>query len=193
MFLTKSLFAYFMKILVTYFSKTNNTKKIAEAIHEITSQNNDSTLKNFKGLKVTELNDYDLVFLGAACHHSDLAPPVLKFIKKIPESSAFKLAGFVTHSTYPPEGSERHAELFEQWAGKCEKTFERLQKEKEIDYKGFFRCMGKPSKPIEIFVHKKIITEDEEWKEYKVEVAKHPDATDIENAKEFAKEILDKC
>ncbi len=182
-----------MKILVTYFSKTGNTKKIAEAIHEITTQNNDSTLKNFKNLKVTELVDYDLVFLGSACHHSDLAPPVLKFIKKIPESPTFKLAGFVTHSTYPPEGSKRHAELFAQWAGKCEKTFDKLQSEKKIDYKGFFRCMGKPSKPIEIFIHAKIITGDEEWEEYKPEVKKHPDEIDIENAKKFAKEILDKC
>ena len=182
-----------MRILVTYFSKTNNTKRIAEAIHEITSMNNDSTLKNFKNLKVTELSDYDLVFLGSACHHSDLAPPVLKFIKKIPDSPTFKLAGFVTHSTYPPEGSEKHAELFERWAGKCEKTFERLQNEKQIDYKGFFRCMGKPSKPIEIFVHKKIITEDEEWKEYKEEIVKHPNETDIENAKRFAEGILNQC
>ena len=182
-----------MKILVTYFSKTGNTKRIAEAIHEITSQSNDSILRNFKDLKVKELNNYDLIFFGSACHHSNLAPPVLRFIKKIPESPVFKLAGFVTHSTYPPEGSERHAELFEQWAGKCEKTFEKLQKEKEIDYKGFFRCMGVPSKPIERFIHAKIITEEEEWKEYLEEVVKHPDEKDIENAKLFAKEILDKC
>ena len=182
-----------MKILVTYFSKTGNTKKIAEAIHEITSLNNDSTLKNFKNLKVKELNDYDLIFFGSACHHSDLAPPVLRFIKKIPVSPEFKLAGFITHSTYPPEGSERHAELFEQWAGKCERTFERLQNEKKIDYKGFFRCMGVPSKSIEIFIHAKIITEEGEWEEYMEEVVKHPDETDIENARKFAKEILDVC
>ena len=182
-----------MKILVTFFTKTGNTKKIAEAIHEITSQNNDSTLKNFKNLKIKELNNYDLVFLGSACHHADLAPPVLRFIRKIPISPVFKLAGFVTHSTYPPEGSERHAELFEQWAGKCEKTFERLQNEKGINYKGFFRCMGVPSKPIEMFIHSKIITGDEEWKEYMEEVVKHPDEADIENAKIFAKNVLDSC
>jgi len=182
-----------MKILVTYFSKTGNTKRIAEAIHEITSLNNDSTLKNFKDLKVKELNEYDLVFFGSACHHADLAPPVLRFIKKIPEPPLFKLAGFVTHSTYPPEGSERHAVLFEQWAGKCEKTFERLQNEKEIDYKGFFRCMGVPSKSIERFIHAKIITEEDEWEEYLEEVVTHPDGKDIENAKAFAKEILDVC
>ena len=183
----------FMKILVTYFSKTSNTKMIAEAIHEITSQNNDSTLKDFKNLKAKELSDYDLVFLGSACHHSNLAPPVLKFINKIPMLPTLKLAGFITHSTYPPEDSERHAELFERWAGKCKKTFEQLKNEKKIDYKGYYRCMGKPSKPIETFVHKKIITNDDEWGEYLLEVGKHPNETDIENAKKFAEEILSKC
>ena len=179
-----------MKVLVTYFSKTGNTKMIAEAIHKITSQSNESTLKDFKKLKVQELNDYDLIFLGSACHHSNLAPPVLKFLKKIPQSSDFKLAGFVTHSTYSPEKSERHAKLFEEWAGKCERTFENLQNETKIDFRGFYRCMGKPSRLIEAFIHKKIITEDEEWAEYIVEVDKHPNETDVKKAKEFAQEIL---
>ncbi len=182
-----------MKILVTYYSETGNTKKIAEAIHEIALQNHDSILKNFKELSVDELENYDLVFLGSACHHANLAPPVLRFVEKIPVSPKLKLAGFVTHSTYPPEGSDRHAELFEQWASKCSKTYKTLQNEKNIDYKGYFRCMGVPSKPIEGFIHAQIITEDEEWAEYIAEVVKHPDETDIENAKKFAQEILDKC
>ncbi|MCK4973021.1 MAG: flavodoxin domain-containing protein [Candidatus Heimdallarchaeota archaeon] len=182
-----------MKILVTYYSQTGNTKMIAEAIHEVASQNNISILKDFKDLKVEELDNYELVFLGSACHHADLAPPVLRFVEKIHESPKFKLAGFVTHSTYPPEGSDRHAEMFEQWGSKCRKTYEKLQTEKNIDYKGYFRCMGVPSKPIEDFIHAKIVTEEEEWAEYLDVIAKHPDEKDIENAKEFAKEILDKC
>ncbi len=179
-----------MKILVTYYSETGNTKMIAEAIHTIASQNNDSTMKDFKDLTVEELANYDLVFLGSACHHADLAPPVLRFVDKIPKSPKFKLAGFVTHSTYPPEGSERHAELFEQWASKCRKTFEILQTEKNVDYKGYFRCMGVPSKPIEGFINAQIVTDDEEWAEYMEIVVKHPDEKDIKNAKKFAKEVI---
>ncbi|MBY9001706.1 MAG: flavodoxin domain-containing protein [Candidatus Heimdallarchaeota archaeon] len=182
-----------MEVLVTYYSQTGNTKIIAEAIHEIASQNNDSTLKDFKDLKVEELDNYDLVFLGSACHHADLAPPVLRFVEKIPESPKFKLAGFVTHSTYTPEGSERHAEFFEQWASKCSKTYEKLQTEKSVDYKGYFRCMGVPSKPIEGFIHAQIITDEDEWAEYLNVIVKHPNEIDVENAKKFAKEILDKC
>ncbi len=161
--------------------------------NEIASQNNDSTLKDFKDLKVEALDNFDLVFLGSACHHADLAPPVLKFVETIPESPKFKLAGFVTHSTYPPEGSDRHAEMFEQWGSKCSKTYEKLQTEKNIDYKSYFRCMGIPSKPIESFINAKIVTDDKEWAEYIEIVAKHPDEKDIENAKKFAKEIIKKC
>ncbi len=182
-----------MKILVTYFSQTGNTKKIAEAIHETISQNHDSFLKDFNEITIDELDLYDLVFLGSACHHANLAPPVLKFIENIPKSPKFKLAGFVTHSTYPPEGSERHAEMFEQWGSKCAKTYERLQNEKGIDYKGYFRCMGIPSKPIEQFINKQIIPDEDEWAEYIDVIVKHLDESDIENAKKFAKEVLDKC
>ena len=182
-----------MKILITYYSETGNTKMIAEAIHAITSQNNDSVLKDFKDLKVEELDNYDLVFLGSACHHADLAPPVLRFVETIPESPKFKLAGFVTHSTYPPEGSDSHAEMFEQWGSKCSKTYEKLQTEKNIDYKGYFRCMGVPSKPIEGFIHNEIITDKDEWIEYLEEIVKHPNEIDVENAKKFAKDILAKC
>ncbi|MCE7740926.1 MAG: hypothetical protein GOP50_00580 [Candidatus Heimdallarchaeota archaeon] len=182
-----------MKILVTYFSQTGNTKQIAEAIHEVTSQSNDSFLRDFNEITVSELDDYDLVFLGSACHHANLAPPVLKFIETMPSSPNFKLAGFVTHATYPPEGSEYHAEMFEKWGSLCAKTYEKLQNEKNIDYKGYFRCMGIPSKPIEQFINQQIIPDEEEWAEYIAVIVKHPDVSDIENAKKFAKEILDKC
>ena len=53
--------------------------------------------------------------------------------------------------------------------------------------------MGVPSSPIKGFINAEIITEEEEYAEYIEVVNKHPDETDLENAKQFAKEILDKC
>jgi len=50
-----------MKILVTYFSQTGNTEKIAQAIHEVSSKNHESTLKKLKKVKIEELEDYDLI------------------------------------------------------------------------------------------------------------------------------------
>jgi len=179
-----------MKVLIVYYSQTGNTKKIAEAIYEITSQSHDTQLKNLKEVKVDDLNNYDLVFLGSACHSADLAPPVLKFLEKTPTSPDFKLAGFFTHSVTPPEGSEINKVFYEKWAGKCIKAFEKTKTEKEVDFKGYFRCRGAPSPAIEEFIHKSIITDENEFQEYVEEAKKHPDKTDIEDAKKFAQEIL---
>jgi len=179
-----------MKILITYFSQTGNTEKIAKAIHETSSENHDSTLRSIKKVKIEDLNDFDLVFIGSACHDSDLAKPILKFLKKIPDSPKYAIAGFYTHSTFLPEGDEKILKLSERWSGKCSATFEKVKKEKNIDFKGYFRCQGIPSPPIEQFIHKTIIKDDEEWATFLEEVKKHPNENDIENAKKFAQDIL---
>ena len=84
-----------MKILITYFSQTGNTEKIAQAIYEVSSKNHESTLKKLKKVKIEELEDYDLVFIGSPCHDSDLAKPALRFLKKIPDSPKYAIAGFI--------------------------------------------------------------------------------------------------
>ncbi len=181
-----------MKVLITYFSQTGNTEKIALAIQEISSKNHESTLKKLKKVKIEELNDYDLVFIGSPCHDSDLAKPALRFLKKIPDAPKFAIAGFYTHSTFLPEGDERIKKLSEKWSGKCIATFEEVKKEKNANFKGYFRCQGIPSPPIEQFIHKTIIKDDEEWADFIEEVKKHPNENDIEDAKKFNQDILNK-
>jgi flavodoxin I len=179
-----------MKILITYFSQTGNTEKIAQAIHDQASKNHECYLKTIKKVKVDDLDDYDLVFIGSACHDSDLAKPVLKFLNKIPNSPRYAIAGFYTHSTYFPEEDEKYNKLSERWSGKGIKRFEELEKEKNANFKGYFRCQGVPSLPIEQFIHRTIIKDDEEWAVFIGEVKKHPDESDIENAKKFTQDIL---
>ena len=89
-----------MKVLVAYYSETGNTEKIAKAIYEEASKKHEAHLKRIQDITADTLNNYDLVFLGSACHSSDLAVPVKKLLKALPESPKFKLAGFFTHSTY---------------------------------------------------------------------------------------------
>ena len=179
-----------MKILVTYFSQTGNTEKIAKAIHEVSSKNHESYLNGIKKVKIEDLDDFDLVFIGSACHDTDLAKPVLRFLRKIPDSPKYAIAGFYTHSTYLPEGDEKIIELSEEWSGQCSKTFEKLEKEKNVNLKGYFRCQGIPTPGIEQFIHNSIIKDDEEWAVFIEELKKHPDENDIENAKKFAQDIL---
>jgi len=174
-----------MKILVTYFSQTGNTKKIAQAIHEQISNDHDSDLKTIKKVKIKDLDDFDLVFIGSACHDSDLAKPILRFLNKIPNSPKYAIAGFYTHSTYLPG-----KKLSKKWSSKGIETFEALKKDKNVDFKGYFRCQGIPSLPIEQFIHNTIIKDDEEWADFIEEVKKHPNENDIEDAKKFAQDIL---
>jgi flavodoxin len=181
-----------MKVLVTYYSETGNTKKIAQAIHEEASKEHDSSIKTLDDLEVSDLDNYDLVFLGSATHSSDLARPVLNFIKKIPEAPKFKLAGFVTHAVYLPSESEQITASHNRWAGNCKQTFENLKEEKGIDFLEFYSCMGAPSPPIEEFIQTSVIPNEEVYNQY-IEIArKHPNEEDEKNAQEFAKRVLSK-
>ncbi len=182
-----------MKILTLYYSKSGNTKKIAEAIHNIASINNEASLKSLKEINDTDLNNYDFIFLGAPCHHSTLAKVILSYIEKIPYKPSFKLAGFYTHSTVHADGTERNDYLFNKWAGRSKKAFDNLAKEKEIELLGQFHCQGSASFLIEKFIRSQIIKNKAEWVPYRKEMRLHPTNEDIENAKEFAKMIIIKA
>ena len=181
-----------MKSLVTYFTQTNNTKMIADAIFEVLSANGEASIDTVRRIDLGSLDDYDLLFVGAPCHDSDLAPPVKGFLEKLPDSPKFKLVGFFTHSTNMPDDTERNQELYGQWAGRCIPTFENACKDKNIELLGYFHCQGKASEPIEGFIRQEIITDDDEWAEYLPNLRKHPDLNDIENAKKFTQEIIGK-
>jgi flavodoxin len=180
-----------MNILVAYFTQTGNTEKIAEAIYgEILSQGHDADLKRVEELVPDRLNDYDLVFLGSACHDTDLAKPVKRLLEKIATAPSFKLAGFVTHATYTPEGGDRQREVHEAWAGRCSQSYERVSRAKGIQWCGYFGCQGAPSAPIEAFIHQEIVTDAEEWEVYVAEVRQHPNEADKEKAREFTRGVL---
>ena len=179
-----------MKVLVAYYSETGNTEKIARAIYEEVSKEHETHLKKIKEVTADTLNSYDLVFLGSACHSADLAAPVKRILDALPKSSRFKLAGFFTHSVPCPEGNARARNLFNRWAGKCLVSFEKVSKEKQIDFKGYFNCQGVPSPPIQEFINKKVIVSADEWEAYMEEVRNHPSIGDLQKAKEFAQGVL---
>jgi len=181
-----------MKSLVVYFTQTNNSKMIAEAMLEVLSGGGEATIDTVRRIDFDTLTEYDLLFLGGPCHDTDLALPVKGFLEKLPKSPNFKLVGYFTHSTYLPDGSSRRQELYDQWAGRCIPTFENVCREKDIELLGLFHCMGKASQPIEHFIHQEIINDEDEWDEYLPELRKHPTPEDIDNAKKFAKKMIDK-
>lgn len=183
-----------MKILVAYFSETGNTKAIAQAMgEEAAIGGNDVRIRTVGEISGQDLNEYDVVFLGSTCHSGDVAAPVRNILDGIPQGSTFKLAGFVTHATLMPEEGAWQKEMYETWAGKCPATFAGTSKDKGIGFLGFFHCLGAPNPQIGVFIHNTIITDETRWSEYIEDARKHPDAADIESAKEFARSALAKC
>ncbi|MBY8984736.1 MAG: hypothetical protein KGD65_06705 [Candidatus Lokiarchaeota archaeon] len=146
-----------------------------------------------KQTKKIDFNEFDLIFLGAPCHDTDLAKPLIRILRKLPESPKFKIAGFFTHSTTPPEGNTKNKSLYDDWAGNCSKSFEKMKQEKNAEFLGFFRCQRAPSPGIETFIHQTIIKYEDEWQDYIKGTKNHPDQNDLENAKKFAAEILQQC
>ncbi len=183
-----------MIILIAYFSQTGNTAKVAQAIYkEASSQEHEVHLKKIAEITPNSLDAYDLVFLGSACHDTDLVKPVKRILEGIASSPPFKLAGFATHATYTPEGGKREREVYEEWAGRCVVSFNRASQEKEMGFLGYFHCQGAPSPPIEEFIHNTIVTDEDEWETYIEQVRKHPTEKDLQKAREFAQQILAKC
>jgi flavodoxin len=181
-----------MKVLIAYFSQTGNTAQVARAIQaEVSSQGHEVDLKEIGEVTANDLNDYGLVYLGSACHDTDLARPAKRLLAHVGDSPAFKLAGFCTHATYMPEDGERARDLYERWAGNCVKTLRRVSEDKQIAFLGYYHCLGAPSRPIAAFIHTAIVRDKREWATYMADVRDRPNEDDLRQAREFAGQILE--
>ena len=102
-----------LKILISYFSDTGNTAKVALAIlDQGLSERHEVHHIEIRKSSPEKLKAYDLIFMGAPCHDADLAGPIKQLLEQIPNSSTFKLAGCVTHESYSPDEVEREREVF---------------------------------------------------------------------------------
>lgn len=158
------------KILVTYFSQTGNTKKIAETIFE--------TLESEKDIQpvdeVQQLDEYNLIFIGFPVHSHSVPFKIHDFIPKIPENK--KIAFFSTHGALT--GSQLSREALEHAVILASK----------VKVLGTFSCRGKVS--LEALEILKKSPEHEAWADMAVSAATHPDQGDLEDAKAFAKWII---
>jgi flavodoxin len=176
------------------FFQTGNTEKVARAIFEVVlEKGHEVDLKAVGEITPAGLDDYDLVFLGSACHSADLAQPVKQVLERVDPAPSFKLAGFATHATFAAGGDPWQQELHGRWASKCIRSFQQASEQKQIVFLGYFSCQGAPSAPIEVFIRNTIITDDAEWETYIENVKKRPDERDLRNARSFAEEMLTRC
>lgn len=160
-----------MKTLVTYFSQTGNTKKIAEAIYdEITGE------KDIKEIKdVSDLEDYDLIFVGSPVMEFNIPKKVTNFISN--NVAGKNIAFFMTHAV--PEGFE----AIKSWTGSIEDFAA------SGNFLGTFECQGELAQPVMEMLES---SDDPEMRGFAAMAAAgkgQPDEAHVQKAKEFAKEI----
>ena len=170
-----------MKVLVTYFSQSGNTEKIATAIWEQATLNNKAELKKIEEITTDNVAEYDLIFIGSPLHLGSLAAPVKECLSALQASPGQKLAAFITHSapTYPDQDMEGFTEPIK---ATCKK--------KGIEYKGCFHCQGFLAESVHGVVQKKMNLTDEQWAGVIKEMTGRPNQEDMANAKAFAKKVL---
>ena len=171
-----------MKVLVAYYSMSGNTEKLAKAIHDEASKSNESHLKKVDEVEPKWLNQHDVLFVGSPTHGGELSAPVKKFLTEIPKSPKFKVAAFITHSS--PDRADYE---------KCFKAFEAFGKEKGFTLLGCCDCQGRLAPEIQPYVKEARQASDAEFAEMMKSLDKRPNATDLRNARKFAREILSKA
>jgi flavodoxin len=157
------------KTLVTYFTRTGNTKKVAESI--FAALEGDKVLKPLD--EVQGLDEYALVFIGFPIHSHSVPYKVEVFLKKIPAGK--KIALFCTHGSLPGHRLSREG---------LEHAIVLASKAKIL---GTFSCRGKVSfEALEVLSKS---PEHLEWAEMAASAGSHPNETDLAEAKVFARQV----
>ena len=169
----------FMKILVTYYSKTGNTKAVAQAIYEaLDLKALDLEDKDLKAIKeVDTIQDYALIFCGFPVHAHSVPVPAQNFIKGVKPPA--KLAFFSTHGS--KTDGQMPKEAIENAIGLA----------KNVEVIGSFTCRGE----VEQAIIDDLMTKPEHraWATEAQSAQSHPDQADFEEAGLFARSVLKKA
>ncbi len=169
-----------MKILIAYSSVTGNTRKLAEALHDIYPESTVTSVQQAVSQGLVN-EDYHIIFWGYWVNRGTADETAQDFLSKVKGKN---IAAFGTSGQYPD--SER---------GMIYK--DRVQKlvEEANIYRGGFICLGK------IQEHRtekrKLIPKGEphylteEGLARHIESRTHPDGEDIENLKQWALNITE--
>jgi len=162
-----------MKALVTYYSETGNTEKLAQAIFEGIERMEKEILPIEE---VQDVDGYDLIFCGFPVQASSVPGKAEAFLRNIPEQK--KLALFATH------GSLRGGELA------VTAFYYAMSLAPKATVVGTFGCRGKVKGSLIDALMQKI--EHKAWATEAQSAFRHPDGADLEDGKEFAKWMVTK-
>jgi len=162
-----------MQALVAYFSQTGNTKKVAEAIFGELGE--DAEIKALAD--VEDLDAYDLSFIGFPIIGFGPAKEGKSFLAD--HAAGKRVALFTTHAS--PEDSEPLRE----WLARCEEAAS------GAELVGIFDCQGELAEQIAGLLSESADPELRAFAEARSETIGQPDATSLDKARAFAREIMD--
>ncbi len=155
-----------MKALVTYYSESGNTEKLARAIYEgITASE-----KEIAPLSEARADGYDVLFIGFPVRAGSVPAKAEQFIKNVPEGK--KVAFFVTHGSL--RGGQ-HA---------ITALYHAFSLSLKITVLGTFGCRGQ----VKLDVIDALLNNPEHrsWALEAQSASGHPDPADLADAREFA-------
>jgi len=167
-----------MKILITYFSQTGNTEKIAQSICE-GCEGEEVEIKPIKEVDPSTLSDYGLVFLGSGIYASRVNKSLADLLEAATELPP-KFVFFNTHASKKP-----YQDGF--------KVVKKKIGEKSEIVAEFDCCgdnIGVPEAMRKAMVEKLPPEKRKEAEEHQQWLKGRPNAEDLENAKEFAKSLI---
>ncbi len=163
-----------MKTLVTYFSQSGNTQKIAEAIYEkLDAQKTLSTLN-----EPENLSEYDFVFIGFPIHKNGVPEKVTEFIRT--SLNGKKTALFITHAMQPD------SKTIQIILDRCKNT---ASNAKII---GLFHCQGELSEQIANVMLKNDDPKLQNFARMRQMTIGHPNGSEINDAKSFSVTVVNK-
>ena len=165
-----------MKILITYYTETGNTEKVAKSIGEGISGES-PTVKAIKDVDVNSVADYDLVFLGAPVQGNSIPKVTKNFLKACPENC--KVALFSTHGN---SEQSLYAGFF--------KAGNKISGKKNITIVETFDCIGEIKNEQVIQMLKTAMPDKVE--DMLKSNKGHPNESDLAKAKEFGKKVIEK-
>lgn len=168
-----------MRIMITYFSQTGNTEKVAKAIKEALIEH-DVDCKPVKETDSSEISDYDLLILGSGIYAGKVHKSVLDLIRKA-EALPPKVALFSTHASVT--GYQHGFKV-------VQKKIESIDSEiiAEWDCRG--ENLGLPKEMIQKRLASLPPEERKKAEEDQAQLKGRPNAEDLENAKKFAKSLI---
>lgn len=164
-----------MKILVTYFSQTGNTRKVAETIYnEIECEKEIYAMKD-----VNSLDGYDLIFAGFPVLRFEPASQAAEFLYK--HAAGKNIAIFVTHASPYESEIDNEQKIYESMLRKCRDCAI------NSNFAGFFHCRGKIT---ESYNDSEIGPVLQQYSKRGNDTSGHPDEGELEVAKIFTRDVI---